>query len=491
MTKPNFLKHAWLSFRRSPALTQNILQTLLLAFFGFYIAVSFLVSGLVAGDLIRDFFPGRDVLGMAGAFLIYYLPLDILMRYFLQKFPTLSIKPYLLLPVSKSAMVHYLLRRSLVSFYSFLPLFLTFPFFLVEVLPNGTSIEVIGFVVMVLGIILSSNYISFWISKASDFNNSVSIVLLLLLFTFLFLEFKGITSFFPYLESAATAFFSNPVWWVIPIALVTGTYLYLFSYFKKHLTAEKETKDETYLQNISLGFFGRFGRSGRLMDLELRLLLRSKRARSYLFMSVAILFFPLVMSGQEGPGEEITYLIFGLLMTGMIALNHGQLMLSWNSLHFDLLQSRGNTIQDIFKAKYYILALSCLVTYILTLPYIFYDPKIVVFNTALLFINMSFSIYSYMALASFNSLRVDPNEGGSFSMSGFGAAHYLIGIPIMVLPVVLFYAGKFGFGSTTGGILTLLVVGVIATLFHRQVIDSCVSLFGKNRYKIAAAFRKE
>jgi hypothetical protein len=129
------------------------------------------------------------------------------------------------------------------------------------------------------------------------------------------------------------------------------------------------------------------------------------------------------------------------------------------------------------------------VTYILTLPYIFYDPKIVVFNTALLFINMSFSIYSYMVLASFNSLRVDPNEGGSFSMSGFGAAHYLIGIPIMAFPVVLFYAGKFGFGSTTGGILTLLVVGVIATLFHRKVIDACVNLFGKNRYKIAAAFR--
>ncbi|HKK39824.1 MAG TPA: DUF5687 family protein [Cryomorphaceae bacterium] len=491
MKKPNFLKHAWLSFRRSPALTQNILQTLFLAFFGFYIAVSFLISGLVAGELIRDFFPGRDVLGMAGAFLIYYLPMDILMRYFLQKFPTLSIKPYLLLPVSKSAMIHYLLRRSLFSFYSFLPVFLTLPFFFVEVLPNASSTESIGFVVMVLGIIVSSNYISFWISKASDFNNSFSIVLLLLLFGFLFLEFKGITSFFPYLESAATAFFTNPIWWVMPIALASGVYMYLFFYFKKHLTAEKESKDETYLQNISLGFFGRFGHAGRLMDLEIRLLLRSKRARSYLLMSFAILFFPLIMSNSEGLGKEFTYILFGLLMTGMIALNHGQLMLSWNSLHFDLLQSRGNTIHDIFKAKYYILALSCVVTYVLTLPYVFYDPMIVVFNTALLFINTSFSIYMYMALAGYNSLRVDPDEGNSFSMSGFGAAHYLIGIPIMVFPIVLFYAGKFGFGSTTGGVLTLLVVGVVATIFHKKVIDACVNLFGKNRYKIAAAFRKE
>jgi hypothetical protein len=75
-------------------------------------------------------------------------------------------------------------------------------------------------------------------------------------------------------------------------------------------------------------------------------------------------------------------------------------------------------------------------------------------------------------------------------MSGFGAAHYLIGLPIMAFPIVLSYAGKLGFGSTTGGILTLLVVGVLATIFHQRVIDACVKLFTGNRYKIAAAFRK-
>jgi hypothetical protein len=490
MKKPDFLKHAWLSFRRSPALTQNLLQTIFLAFFGFYIAVSFLVSGLVAGEVIREFFPERDVLGMAGAFLLYYLPIDILTRYFLQKFPTIAVKPYLLLPVSRSAMVHYLLRRSTFSFFSFLPLFLTLPFFFVEVLPNATSTEATGFMVLVFGVILCSNYLSFWITKAADFNNAISIVLLLLLIAFLFLEYKGVTRFFPFLEKAALAFFSNPLLWCIPVILIVGAYYYLHSYFKRHLTAEKEVKDERYLQSMSLGFFSRFGRAGRLMDLELRLLLRSKRARSYLLVSFGFLFLPLFLSMGDSSSPELTYIIFGLFMTGMIALNHGQLMLSWNSLHFDLLLSRGNTIHDIFTAKYFILVLSCLLTYLLTLPYVFYDPNIVKFNTALLFINTSFSIYLYMALASYNSLRVDPNEGNSMSMSGFGAAHYLIGLPILAFPFIVYYAGKIPFGET-GGWLALLIVGVVGTLFYRQVINACVSLFEKNRYKIAAAFRKE
>ena len=196
------------------------------------------------------------------------------------------------------------------------------------------------------------------------------------------------------------------------------------------------------------------------------------------------------MGISETELPEVNYIIFGLLMTGMIALNHGQLMLSWNSLHFDLLMSRGNTIHDIFKAKYFILALSCVVTYLLTLPYLFLDPNIVLFNTAMLFINTSISIYSYMILASYNSLRIDPDQGNTFSFSGFGAAHYLIGIPIMVLPLAIYFIPRL-VGGMTAGLLALFIVGVGGTVFYRQVINSCVKLFNTNRYKIAAAFRKE
>lgn len=486
-----FLRHAWLSFRRSPALTQNVLQTIMLAFFGLYLVISFLVLGLVAGEIIKEFFPEREVIGIGGAFLLFYFPLDVISRYFLQKFPTLSVKPYLLLPVRKKDMINYLLRRSLLSFFSFLPLFLAIPFFLVEVYPHYGLTESLGFIFLVFGIILASNYVAFWVSKASDMNRVAPLIVLVLLLGWIFLEFKGVISLFPYMEKVALVFFSNALLW--PLALLPGIamYLYLSGYFKRCLSIETGASTESYVPNLSLGFFSnRFGRAGKLMDLELRLLFRSKRARSYLLISLLVLFFPLFLRIDEGEGAAITYLVFGLMMTGMIALNHGQLMLSWNSMHFDLLLSRGNTIRDIFRAKYYILALSCLITYLLTLPYLFITPKIVLFNTALLFINTSFSIFAYMFLASFNSLRIDPNEGNSMSMSGFGAAHYLIGIPIFAFPILLYYAGSF-FGGMTGGIATLLVVGVLGTLIHPYLIDLCVKLFMENRYKIAAAFRKE
>lgn len=102
-------RHAWLRFRRSPTLSKDILQTAVLALFGLYAAVSLMALGLVAGELIRTYFPGRDVLNMAGGIMLYYFLLDLLTRFFFQKFPAAAIRPYLLLPVSKTKIAQHLL----------------------------------------------------------------------------------------------------------------------------------------------------------------------------------------------------------------------------------------------------------------------------------------------------------------------------------------------------------------------------------------------
>ncbi|MCA1762032.1 MAG: DUF5687 family protein [Flavobacteriales bacterium] len=487
--KSFFLKHAWLGFRRSPALTQNLLQTVLLAFFAFYFAVSFLILGLVSGEILESLFEGRNTLHIAGAFLLYYLPIDILTRYFLQKFPTLSIKPYLLLPVKRSRMARYLLLRSLASFFNFLPLFLIVPFYLVYLTENYGGADQISFLLLAIGIILSSNYISFWVTKGSDLKNYYAGSMIGAILIFIYLEYEGIISTLPAVESTAEFLLSGPLTASVFIALALGVYTALNGYFKKQLHINlQESQGGGFGSNLKLGWFGRFGRPGKIMDLELRLILRAKRARAYLLSSVIVLFFPLFMIDESS--TEVIYIFAGLLITGVIALNHGQLLLSWNALHFDLLMSRGNTIRDIFRAKYYFLALTCVLMFVLSLPYFFYEPRIVLYSAALLLFNASFSILIYMLLASFNSLRIDPNEGGAFSLSGFGAAHYLIGIPIFIVPIVLFYAGKLIGGEMTG-LLFIAGFGILGIVFHQQLIDGCTRFFEKNRYKISAAFRKE
>src|SRR5690554_1572886 len=131
--KGSFAKHTWLGFIRSPALTRKIIEGLFIGFFAIYTAVGLIALGFAAPSLIREFLPGEDPAGIVAGALCAYLLIDILMRYFLQKFPAMTIRPYLLLPIPKSKIVRFMLVRAFLNpFNLIIPLFLI-PFYFSEI----------------------------------------------------------------------------------------------------------------------------------------------------------------------------------------------------------------------------------------------------------------------------------------------------------------------------------------------------------------------
>lgn len=487
--KVNFLWLEWLGFRRSPALTQNLLQTMVMGLFGLYLAVSLFVVGVVGAAILAEQFPDIEAVNAGGAVLMYYFLVDLVVRYFFQKFPTLAIKSYILLPIPKSQLLHFLLSRSMFNGFNFLPLSFLIPFFFTAVWNKTSAINSLGFIILAFGLTFLSHFLSFAFAKARNLRKSYLLVILAGVVGALYFEHKGFIALFEPVSHFAEAIINNPILWMIPIGLPVLAYTFLYRWFLSYLTVEKLQNNglAEFGGHLKFGWFDRFGTPGKLMNLELRLMMRSKRARAYLIFSLLFLLLPLF----SNPGQEpVILLIYGILMTGMIALNHGQLMLSWNSMHFDLLLSRGNTIFNLFKAKYYFLVFTCLISFLLTLPYMFYNPQLVLYSGAALMINCSSSIFAYMLLASVNSLRVDPNEGGAFSMTGFGAAHFLIGIPIMGFPLGIFFVGYLA-GGANGGLLAILLVGSIGVISHKALIKMSVKLFKHNRYQIAEAFRKK
>jgi hypothetical protein len=75
------------------------------------------------------------------------------------------------------------------------------------------------------------------------------------------------------------------------------------------------------------------------------------------------------------------------------------------------------------------------------------------------------------------------------SMDGFGAGHYLITIPLFAMPMALYGIG-FLAGGMWGGLALLSGVGLTGVVFHKPIIRWLTRIFMKNRYQIAAAFRK-
>ncbi len=489
--KAQLLKHAWLEFTRSPALTRNIVQTVLIGFFALYFIFLMVGAALALGPILKDMLPEQDLLLVAGGLLGYYFVMDILMRYFIQKFPALAVKPYLPLPFKKSGLSHYVLFRSLGSFFNLLPLFFLVPFFFKEILPVYPD-KALNFALFSIGMVLFNNYLSLGISKYMSARSNWAGILIIGVMALFFLEYNGYFSLFNYLKDGVAVILASPILSGIPLLLTGGIYLYLHRFFKQELYLEKtQSQQNLFGANLSIDGFDRFGDAGKLMNLELKLILRSKRARAYLMTSGLFVLYPLFFVSMESDLMSNPYLLLmvGLFLTGMVGINHGQILLSWNSLHFDLLMSRGNTIHDIFKAKYYFLALACILFFVITIPYVFLNPKILLYSAVMLLYNLAFSLFSYLFLASYTALRVDPNEGGAMSFDGFGIAHYLIMFPIMGLPFLLYLGGS-TFGGETGGLLAIVLPSILMLIFYKSLLNSVVNNFRTHRHKIAAAFRK-
>ena len=489
--KTQLLKHAWLEFRRSPVLTRNIVQTILIGFLALYFILLMMGAAVALRPILEDMLPGQDLLLLAGGGIGYYFVYDLLMRYFIQKFPALAVKPYLPLAFKKSSLSHYVLLRSLGSFFNILPLFFLVPFFFKEILPAYPTVA-LNFVLFTIGMILFNNYLSLGISKYMAARSGWAGIIIAGVMLLLFLEYKGYFSLFNYLKNGIAMILSSPLLSAIPLLLASSIYLFLHGFFRQELYLEKTQSQQNLMgANLSVDWFDRFGDAGKLMDLELKLILRSKRARAYLITSGLMVVYPIMLMFLSPELIEGPYglMMLGLVLTGMVGINHGQILLSWNSLHFDLLMSRGNTIHDIFKAKYYFLALACVLFYLISIPYVFFNPKILLYSTVMLFYNLTFSLFGYLFLASYTALRIDPNEGGAFSFDGFGIAHYLIIFPIMMIPFLLYFIGD-KLGGEMGGLLAVVIPSILMLIFYKSLLNGVVNNFRNHRHKIAAAFRK-
>lgn len=483
-------QHAWLRFVRSKGLGHKLLETLLMAFIGLNIAVSLSVAGLVGPELIKTAYPGADVLVLGLGFLLYYFVMDLLIRYFLQKFPVMGIRPYLVLPLPRKTIVNSMLLRSLFSFWNLMSWFLAVPFYFSVLRGYGDGISAAAFFAMVALLTVLSNYLAFWLVAVRT-QKLVAFAVLILAVGLLYFEFSGRISLVAHIGGLAMWLLTSPLGWLLLLAMPVLMYIFLLSHFSSALGEESLGNfDRGFKFDAGLRLFGKWGPIGEMMDLETRLILRNKRARQYFFTSLIFLLLPLGMFGELEEMATGMKLLVGFLLTGIVTLNHGQLILSWNSLHFDFLLTRGGSIKQLMLAKYYVLVACSLLAFVLTLPYAFLIPGILPISMAMLLINVTVSAQVYMLLAAVSSLHVDPNEGGAFSFNGFGVAHYVITIPILAAPFAMYGLGLL-FGNHITGLLFVAGFGTLLLVLHKPIIGLIASVFSNNRYRISATLRNK
>lgn len=492
-----FLSHGFKQVRRSPIWAKNVVTNIVLGLFALMLLNYALLLGLflhrVSEGLAEDFYPDSTNIEVIGGFVLFYFAFEFILRFFLQNTPVLFIQPYLHLALKKSKIIHFMLRKSMVSVFNVLAILLLVPFGIIEVYDEMGSNALIGWVLGIVGLSMLNHFLGIYIKKKlNDFPNLILIIAgAFLLLTGL--EYFKIVEFSAVSVSMMNAFMATPLVAAIPLVLAMVLYQLNFSYLKNNTYPEEIATAKSSKTRIAgdFAFLKRFGKIGEMVALELKMILRHKRPRNTLIFSGILLAYGLIFYTSESyESMSFIFILAGIFVTGAFFINHGQFLVSWQSGDFDFLLTRNVSFREYLESKYWLFVAMCCISFVISIAYVYFGWKIVAINFACFLFNLGINIPIVMRLALHNPKKIDLNRGAAFNYEGVGAAQWLMGLPVLLLPYLV-YGPLTAMGYENYGILAVGGAGVIGFLCHRIFLKSLTEAFTSKRHSIAAAFRAQ
>ncbi|RZL65109.1 MAG: hypothetical protein EOO93_06705 [Pedobacter sp.] len=486
-----FLSHQWKSFWRSRNKAGSVAAQIVLGFFMLYFLVVALLIGFGMSVFIEKIFPGLDPKVVFRGVILYYFLLDLAIRIQMQELPTLSIVPYLHLKISRKTIVNFLNLKSIFSFFNLLPWFIFFPFILITLGPSEGFLAALAYLLSILGLTFFNHFLVLYIKRQSINNIAFFAAGVALVLALAGLDYYGLISIRSFSNLVFQAVSVYPYISLIFVAAAFAIFKLNSAYLMANLyTEELSTKDDKKV-STDYPFLNNFGRVGELAALELKLILRHKRSRSsvimgFLFLCYGFFFYRMPLINNNEFGKMLFAAVF---MTGITVSVYGQFMYAWQSSHFDGLLSNKINYKDFIKAKFLLFTISSTLITILSSFYGFMSYKLLLLHLAAYIYNLGVGTVVVLYFANFNYKRLDITTSASFNWQGVGATQWLLGLPLLLLPMLIYV--PFGILNLPyWGLATIAFLGLVGLVMRNFWVSVIVKKFEKQRYKIAEGFRE-
>ncbi|WP_018479248.1 DUF5687 family protein [Pontibacter roseus] len=485
------LTHQWKQTRRSPVFQRSIAVNIILGLLVVYFSLIFIAIGFFADKALLKLYPGQSPVDSLNGFLLFYFLVDLFMRFLLQELPVLSVQPYLHLPINKNKLIHFTLLRSIPSMFNLLMLLVFIPFMYKAVIPaQGMGVALVWLIALLL-LTFFNNFLLIYFKRQLSSKPTLTLLFGLVVGGLMLLDYWEVLSLKQVSMAAFGQLLQQPWLVAVPAALLAFAYWLNFQFLKAHLYPEEiAVRKETAVEGKEIAFLSRFGNTGKLIALEMKLIWRHKRPKSILILSAFMLFYGMIFYTNDLYLEGYAMLIFvGIFMTGMPMFNYGQFMPGWQSSHFDALLTQRITPYQFLQAKYWMFVPAMLLAFFLTLPYAFFGYKVVLINLAACLFNIGINSFILFYFAVLNKERLDLSKGSAFNWQGVGASKFVMMLPLILLPLLIY--APFGyFGVPEWGIFAIGMAGVAGFVFHRQLLSLSERRFIEHKYKMAAGFRQ-
>ena len=484
----HFLKLEWKQYFRSSHWQKGLAIKIIMGFFVLYFLVAFLAVGIGGYFILKKEFPESDPLQIVNSYLLFAILGDLVFRYLMQKLPIMNIKPLLILPIKKNKLVHYVLGKSAFSIFNILGLFFYIPFSVVLIKEGYNTAGVLGWLATMILIIQSANFLNFLINK----NNKALIIIGTLLVTLIGLQNFGIANVVGFGGSIFDFIYQNPIYSLIGIIMLVVLYQLNYKQLRNqvYLDGAVATKVEE-ANTADLSWANKLGDVAPFIKNDIRLIWRNKRTKTVFLMSFLFLFYGLFFYTQEVYQKMPAVLMFAsLFVTGGFTLNYGQFIPAWDSAHYKMLMSQSFRYRKFLESKWVLMVTMTTVLYFLSFPYLYLGTEIFLMITAGAIFNIGFNSLFLLYAGSFNRKRIDLTKGGFGNTQGTSATQFLIIIPLMLFPMLLFWIfDKFvGYNS---GFIVVAAVGIISLLLRNYAMDFIEKKYIKDKYAMINAFGKE
>lgn len=482
----------WKSFFRSASVGKGIAMKVFIGFLVLYFGLVFLILGMSLSGILQKNFPGEEPIHVVNRFLAVWFLGELFSRFMLQNLPVIHVKPLLVQQIRKRTLVHFVLTKSIFHWINFLSPLLFIPFTLVSM---GTTAfsggRLLAWLFMLLTMVLVLNFLNFIIQKKFADNLKALIPFIVVCAVLAALEYFGIYSSTALFGKAFDYVLIYPYLAVIPFLLLIWLYWANFRHLRDHLYLDTAVRDKSVGYGESnLAWTNRFGALAPFLQLDLRLILRNKRPRSMLMLSLVFVLYGLLFYPDPKFANSTMLVLVGIFVTGIFIINFGQFIPAWDGSYFSMLMAQDIPLRLYLESKIVLMYLSVMILTVLSIPYVYFGWHILMVNLACAVYNLGINVPVVLYFGSFNKKRIELEKGQFLNYQGTGAAQWIVGIPLIFIPMIIWGVTKAVSDQLTASVV-LFVLGIIGLLLKKVIVNRIAGAYRERKHGMLEGFRQQ
>jgi uncharacterized membrane protein (DUF485 family) len=252
------------------------------------------------------------------------------------------------------------------------------------------------------------------------------------------------------------------------------------------------SKKNEIAKTEQLTWLNQFGTLGSFLTNDIKLIKRNKRSRNTILSSFFFLFYGLFFFRENAHQHEIMSVFAGIFVTGGFLMTFGQFVPSWDSAYYQLMMTQNIPYKQYLNSKWWLVVIATLISTVLASFYLYFGWQTYLFVIVGAVYNIGVNSHLVLLGGAYTKTPIDleSSQNAFGNKKGFNLNAFLISLPKMLLPILLYWAGSAILNKNLGLIFVTLA-GIFGFAFKDYVFTKIEKIYKTQKYETIAAYKQK